>query len=79
MKDRNCISSGSKIISSNVESYVSVEENVSISNSKLGNCIVFDNSVIENCELHDSIIGRNCTVKGLKGKIYLGDYSYYEV
>lgn len=78
-KDRKYISSVSKVVNSNVENYVSIEENVSIKNSKLDNCIVFENSVIENCELHDSIIGRNCTVKGLKGKIYLGDYSYYEI
>jgi glucose-1-phosphate thymidylyltransferase len=78
-KGNSYISVSSEIINSEVEQYVSIENNVIIKNSSLKNCIVYDNSVIENCQLRDSIIGRNCTLKGLKGRVYSGDYSDYEI
>lgn len=78
-KGKNFVSENAKVLNSDITNYVSVESNVSITNSSLQNCIVYENSVIENCNLHNSIIGRNCMIRGLNGKIYMGDYSGYEI
>ena len=55
-----------------------IEDNCSIKNSRLENCIIYDNCIVENCDLTDSIIGNKSKVKGLKGKADFSQNTSYE-
>ena len=66
------------ITNSEVGKGVSVDKDVTISNSKLTNCIIYSGTTIENSTISNAIIGHNCIIKNLDGSAFLGDYSEYE-
>lgn len=74
----NFIAHDAKVSNSTIKSGVSIESGAIIENSILENTIVYSGAVIRNSELSNSILGNFSKVNGLRGKIYLGDYSEYE-
>lgn len=63
---------------SDVSTFNYIESNVKIINSTIENSIVYSGSTIENCTIKNSIIGHNVSVKGLSGKVFLGDFTSIE-
>ena len=64
-----------KISNSNIGPYVSIGENVVISDSKIENSIIMDNCVIAKSEIDESIIGENSSIFDKKGNFIIGPYS----
>ena len=63
-----------KIENSKIGPNVTLNKGCIVINSKLKNIIVDENTRIEDCELEHSMIGKDVEVKGLKGKVMLGDF-----
>ena len=74
----NKVSGTSKINNSSVTDHCYIEDNCSIVNSKLKNCIVYENTILENCEFEDSVIGANSNIVGLKGRVDFSEKTKYE-
>ncbi len=58
--------------------FVSIEDNVILSNTSIENSIIRDYSTLIDCNLVSSIVGSNSKIKGLIGVVNLGDYNEYE-
>jgi len=69
------IADGVQLADSEIGPNVTVGAGSVVSGSRLRDTIVGNDSRIEDSELHDSLVGSGVVVKGLRGKVDLGDYS----
>ncbi|MDD3803047.1 MAG: sugar phosphate nucleotidyltransferase [bacterium] len=61
------------VVDSDIQSNVSLFENVKVINSKLKNTVVFPGCTIENSVITDSIIGEGSRIENFKGKVICSD------
>ncbi len=54
---------------------VSIGDNCSVTGSVLSDCILDHGTFVKSSALQKSVLGENTFVEGVKGKLYLGDYS----
>lgn len=57
---------------------VSVGSNVHIVRSSLRDCIVDDGAVLEDCHLEASLIGAQAVLRGVRGRVLVGDHGVVE-
>jgi glucose-1-phosphate thymidylyltransferase len=69
------IGEGCVIEHSVVGPYVSMRHNVTLRNAILNDCTIAKESTLEKVNLHASMIGEFTHVKGVSGKLILGDHS----
>jgi glucose-1-phosphate thymidylyltransferase len=54
---------------------VTLSAGTRVRGSKLRDTIVGEGAVVESCELHDSLVGNHASVRGVRGKVDVGDHS----
>jgi glucose-1-phosphate thymidylyltransferase len=67
------IGAGSRIENSEIGPDVAIGKNVTISDSKIVNSMIFRGATVECSELHDSLIGEYARIKDVKGALNTGD------
>lgn len=69
------VDASAKVSSTEIGEFVSIAKNAVVTNSSLSNCIIYEGAAISNCSLKDSIIGSSAVICGLKGQVFVGDYT----
>lgn len=69
------IADGVELEDSEIGPNVTISAGSAVSGSRLRNTIVGNQTRIERSEVHDSLVGNSVVVKGVRGKVDLGDYS----
>jgi len=64
-----------KIHNSIIGPYATINDNCTISNSKIHDSIINSHTTITDSVLHESLIGEHCKVDNQSKKLYLGEYS----
>ncbi|MDR1760734.1 MAG: NTP transferase domain-containing protein [Fibrobacter sp.] len=54
---------------------VSIGDNCTVTGSELSDCILDHGTFVKSSALQKSVLGESAIVEGVKGKLYLGDYS----
>jgi glucose-1-phosphate thymidylyltransferase len=63
-----------EVVHSKLGPNVSIGSGSRVVRSELRDCIVGRNAVIEGSVLHDSLIGSEVSVRGVTGRVLLGDH-----
>jgi glucose-1-phosphate thymidylyltransferase len=70
-----CVADDVRLDNSELGPNVSVGEGSVVRDSRLADCIVGRDVRIEGCDLRDSLVGAHARVRGIEGRVLLGDHS----
>jgi len=73
------IGKNAKIANSVIGPFVSIEDNVTITNSIIENSIVYNNAKIKNMNLNNSMIGNFANCSGSSNDLSISDYSTFKI
>lgn len=70
-----CVAPGVELDEVELGPNVSLASAAVVRRSRLRDCIVGKDTVIEDCDLHDSLVGDHALLRGISGRVSLGDDS----
>jgi glucose-1-phosphate thymidylyltransferase len=69
------VEEGTELSQSSIGPNVCVERGARLVRTTLSDCIVGEGAVIEDCDLSNSLIGAHVEIRGVRGRVLLGDHS----
>jgi glucose-1-phosphate thymidylyltransferase len=70
-----CVVAGdAELIGSRIGPYVSIGSRTRLENCELANCVIGSDSELVDCSLSDSLVGDHCRLRGVRGRVDIGDF-----